>query len=142
MTELSDVISALETFLSSDTDTRSLVDMVTTDTRYDKVPRGMRVHVRPVNPNTNEQAHIGARKRDVHVGLVLVGNHSREDESDDAFALTLEALDRATRMFASQSELVNRRTMFDSPRELADEYTKFRIEYAIVGFSLVEVFAH
>ena len=139
MSTLSLLMSELVSHLQSDSTLTGLTDSITTDAGYDKVPRGIRIHVRPVDNNANESNTLGGRMRDVVVGFVLVGRNINQSASDTAVEEVIEALDNATRTFLSQTDITNRRVAFICERDMADDYPEMRIEYASVSYKIATV---
>lgn len=139
MTQLSDVVAELESHLKNDTNVSNAFGSITTDAGYDAIPRGLRLHIRPVDNNANETELLGGRMRDAVVGLVIVGRHPKQSTSDTEFASAIEALDLATLSFVAVSNLTNRRTRFVCERDMADDYPEMRIEFASVSYRIVEV---
>lgn len=140
MGNLSDVIPELITHLSSDLALKGLVDSVSDSADYDKVPRGCRVHVRPVDGNANERMLINGRMRELLIGVVIISRYVRMQTSDTHVNAVIEALDKATQSFVSVSEHVSSRARFVAERDLADDYPEMRIEYVMVGYTTVETF--
>ena len=140
MGNISDVLPELVAHLSSDPALKGLVDSVSDNADYDKVPRGCRVHVRPVDGNANERMHIGARTRELLIGLVIVSRFAKMQTSDTQVNAVIEALDSATQTFVSRSEHTSGRARFVAERDLADEYPEMRIEYVMVGYTTVDIF--